>query len=120
MYGVIVDVPIHLVDFWRKAYSKVDFEHIKILAAIFFMSIPTIKYYCTYNDKLVLWYDVSSVGVKKELLKRCEVKCICYPYSDCISLLNNSSQNKVNKCILSHTFLTVHFNAYTTYILPQY
>jgi len=36
-----------LVDFSCKAYSKVDFEHVKISDAIFFGSIPTIKYYRT-------------------------------------------------------------------------
>jgi len=34
-----------LVDFLRKAYFKVDFGHAKISDAIFFGSIPTIKYY---------------------------------------------------------------------------
>jgi len=36
-----------LVNFLCKAYSKVDFGHTKISDAIFFRSIPTIKYYCT-------------------------------------------------------------------------
>jgi len=36
-----------LVIFLHKAYSKVDFKHAKILDAIFFRSIPTIKYYYT-------------------------------------------------------------------------
>jgi len=30
--------------------------------------------------------------VLKGLLKRCEVKCICYLYSDCISLINNTRE----------------------------